>query len=234
MANLPPNIDFDRHEWAAMADFTGQNVYSTSANAYGYANLRIYNKEAVTRLEHTHELFIIHHTVAADSRCHGFNTSIGSTDSFTGSIKISGRCGIIICRPGMISSMVHLNASDEKIILKTGCRIDNDVYIGPGVVIGIGVHVCANVRIAGDTEISNHTNVESGVIIGWNVRIGANVLIGQNVVIGRNVVIGISAVIEMGVVIEDNVRIGTMAKIPRMGRIKAGTKVGDNAIYSPQ
>ncbi|KAF7945805.1 uncharacterized protein EAE97_004843 [Botrytis byssoidea] len=118
-----------------------------------------------------------------------------STDNFTCSIKISGTSGVIICEPGMIGDMVHLNASGKKIILKSRCRIDNDVYIGPGVVIGIGVHVYANFQIAGQTEVNNHTKVEPGVKIGWNAHIGANVSIEQEFIIGRIVVIEESAVI---------------------------------------
>ncbi|TGO29449.1 hypothetical protein BPAE_0015g00950 [Botrytis paeoniae] len=219
MAHLARNIDFDRHKREAMANFTGQNVYSTSADAYGYANSQIYSSEAAAGLAVTNTIFTRYHTVAADAHCYGFDIS---------NIKISGASGIIICEPGIIGSMVHLNASDEMIILKTRCRIDNDVYIGPGVVIGIGVHVYENVQIAGETEINNYTNVECGVKIGWNVRIGANVSIEKNDIIGRNVVIGESAIIKTGAVIEDNVRIGAAAKILRLGRIRAGIRVEDN------
>ncbi|KAF7886410.1 hypothetical protein EAF00_010513 [Botryotinia globosa] len=100
--------------------------------------------------------------------------------------------------------MVHLNANGEKIILKTRCIIDNEVYIGPGV-------------IAGQTEVNNHTKVEPGVKISWNARIGPNVSIEQDFIIGRNVMIEESAVIEKGAVTEDNVRIGARARILSIG-----------------
>ncbi|TGO15385.1 hypothetical protein BTUL_0041g00710 [Botrytis tulipae] len=165
MAYISPNIDFDRHEREALTNFTGQNVYSTSIDTYGYANLQICSSEAAAGLAATNTILIEYNTVIADARCSGFDAS---------KIKISGTSGVIICEPGIIGDMVHLNASGEKIILKSRCRIDNDVYIGPGVVIGIGVHVYANVQIAGHAEINNHTRVEPGVKIGWNARIGAN------------------------------------------------------------
>ncbi|KAF7924499.1 hypothetical protein EAE99_006447 [Botrytis elliptica] len=222
MAHLPPNINFDSHEREAMANFVGQNVYSTRATTFGYANLQIYNSEAAARLRLTEEMFTIHDTVAADINCYRLHTSF---------IKISGRFGIIICEPGMIGSMVHLNAVDERIILKPECRIGNNVYIGPGVVIGLSVHVCENVRIAGSTEINSHASVGQGVSMDWNVRIGVNVVIGHDVIIGKNVVIEASAIIEMGVVIENDVRIGACAKILRHRRIRAGTRVEENSTY---
>ncbi|KAM0145186.1 hypothetical protein ACHAP3_000308 [Botrytis cinerea] len=206
MAYLPPNINFAKHEREAMADFQGQNVYSSTADALVCANLQIYNREAATRLAATNKMLTIHPT-------------------------ITGASNIIICEPGIIGSKVHLNAIHEKTILKPLCMIFDHVYIGPGVVIEKGARISDHVIICGETEIGILATVAIGVQIGWNVRIGALASIGSDVIIGRNVVIGGSATIEAGAVIEDNVHIGIRASICTLARVRAGTRVENSTRF---
>ncbi len=93
--------------------------------------------------------------------------------------------GITIYSHVMVGANAHLS---KHVGVGTGCVVEHDVYLAPGVLLASGVLIAGNVSVGEGTYIGQGANIKEGIKIGKNAIIGMGAVVINDVTDNTTVV----------------------------------------------
>lgn len=130
------------------------------------------------------------------------------------------------------SQMQFVNAIHHSVVLGTGARLGNGIYIGactsvgPQVAIGSHSIINAGVTIEHNSTLGEYLNIGTGSSIAGTVQIGDRSILGVNTAVLHNISVGADALLASSACITKHVEPGTvMMGVPAVA--KKSRKFGD-------